>query len=165
MSFFPRLHSCSSVSSVVSGVHVTLVCPKCPVRYLNAVQFPDRIARCYTAAMGFGIISRFVKRERRAYPRQPVHFDVMYGRGEDLTLSTAVDLSEEGLSFLSSRTIPEGSRLRVRLMMELSNQEDCIEVESTVIRNEEKLTVVTFAGLTRSERQKILRYMSQPASV
>jgi hypothetical protein len=115
--------------------------------------------------MGFGIISRLIKRERRAYPRQPVHFDVMYGRGEDLTLSTAVDLSEEGLSFLSSRVIPEGSRLHVRLMMEPGDQEDCIEVESTVIRNEEKLTVVTFAGLTRGERQKILKYISQPAVV
>lgn len=115
--------------------------------------------------MGFGIISRLVKRERREYPRHPVHFDVMYGRGEDLTLSTAVDLSEGGLSFLSNRAIPEGSRLRVRLMMQLGNQEDCIEVESTVVRSAEKLTVVTFAGLTRSERQRILKYISQPAPV
>jgi PilZ domain len=115
--------------------------------------------------MGFGIISRLVKKERRSFPRFPVHFDVMYGRGEDFTLSTAVDLSEGGLSFLSSRIIPEGSRLRVRLMMQPGNQEDCIEVESTVIRNEEKLTVVNFAGLTRSERQKILKYLSQPVTV
>lgn len=115
--------------------------------------------------MDFGIISRFVKPERREYPRHAVHFDVMYGRGEDFTLSTAVDLSEGGLSFLSSRKMPEGSRLRVRLMMQPGDQQDCVEVESTVIRNEEKLTVVAFAGLSRSDRQKILNYLAQPAVV
>ena len=115
--------------------------------------------------MDFGIISRLVKPERREYPRHAVHFDVMYGRGEDFTLSTAVDLSEGGVSFLSSRKIPEGSRLRVRLMMHPGNQEDCIEVESTLVRNEEKLTVVAFVGLSRSDRQKIVNYIAQPAAV
>ncbi len=89
----------------------------------------------------------------------------MYGLGQDFKLSTAVDMSEEGLSFLSSTPIPEGTRLNMRLVMDREDQEDAVEVRAVVIRNENKRAAVIFEGLGRSERQRILGYLSQTALV
>jgi hypothetical protein len=94
-----------------------------------------------------------------------VHFDIMYAVGRDFKLSTAVDMSEEGLSFLSSTPIPEGTRLNMRLIMDREDQEDAVEVRAVVIRNENKRAAVAFEGLSRSERQRILGYLSQAALV
>ena len=84
-----------------------------------------------------GLLSRFAKRERREYPRYQARFDLMYGRGEELTLTTTVDISEGGLSFFSKSPIPEGTKLNVRLLTSPENQEEMIELRSKVIRNED----------------------------
>jgi hypothetical protein len=89
----------------------------------------------------------------------------MYGLGHEFKLSTAVDMSEEGLSFLSSTPIPEGTRLNMRLIMDREDQEDAVEVRAIVIRNENKRTAVAFESLSRSERQRILGYLSQTSLV
>ena len=106
-----------------------------------------------------GLLSLFGRRDRRVFPRRPVHFDVMYGQGEDLTLTTAVDMSEGGLSFLSKTPIPEGTELDMRLIISHENQEDTIEVKSKVVRNENKRTAVSFEDIKRSDLERIQDYI------
>jgi c-di-GMP-binding flagellar brake protein YcgR len=108
-----------------------------------------------------GFLSRFVKRDRREYRRLPARFDVMYGRGEELTLTTSVDISEGGLSFLSKSPIPEGTELDMRLMIAPDNQEDMIELKSKVVRNEGKRTAVAFEDVRRSDLQRLLDFMAR----
>ena len=108
-----------------------------------------------------GFLSRFVKRDRREYPRLPARFDVMYGRGEELTLTTCVDISQGGLSFLSKSPIPEGTELDMRLMIAPDNQEDMIELTSKVVRNEGKRTAVAFEDVRRSDLQRLLDFMAR----
>jgi len=107
-----------------------------------------------------GFLSRFAKRERREYPRRPARFDLMYGRGEQLTLTTGVDISEGGLSFLSKSPIPEGTKLDMRLLISPEDQEDIIELKSKVIRNEDRRTAVAFEDLRRSDLQRLQDFMS-----
>lgn len=108
-----------------------------------------------------GFLSRFVKRERREYPRHPARFDLMYGRGEELTLTTAVDISEGGLSFLSKSPIPEGTKLDMRLLFSPHDQEDMIELKSKVIRNDNKGTAVAFEDVRRSDQQRLQDFLAQ----
>src|SRR5436309_15426089 len=104
-----------------------------------------------------------MKRERRVYTRHEAHFDVMYGKGEELTLTTAVDISEGGLSFLSKSPIPEGTELDMRLIISAHDQEDTIELTSKVVRNENKRTAVAFEDVNRSDLQRIHEFLEQLA--
>lgn len=111
--------------------------------------------------MGLGLLSRFGRRERRAHPRQPVHFDIMYGQGDELTLTTAVDMSECGLSFISNAPIPVGTELDMRLLIRPENQEDTIRLKSRVIRSEQKRVGVVFENLKRADRERLHEYMER----
>jgi hypothetical protein len=115
--------------------------------------------------LNLGLLSRFSRRERRDCPRQPVHFDVMYGVGQDFKLSTAIDISEVGLSFLSRIEIPEGTRLNMRLFMDRGDQEDMVQVRAVVIRHDGESTAVVFENLSRADRQRILAHLNQTAPV
>jgi hypothetical protein len=89
----------------------------------------------------------------------------MYGVGQDFKLSTAIDISEVGLSFLSRIEIPEGTRLNMRLFMDRGDQEDMVQVRAVVIRHDGESTAVVFENLSRADRQRILAHLNQTAPV
>jgi c-di-GMP-binding flagellar brake protein YcgR len=105
--------------------------------------------------------SRLKSGPEREHPRQPVRFDVLYGHGDDLTLTTAVDMSESGLAFVSKTLIPEGTKLDMRLIMIPEKQDDSIDVKSKVVRNQEARTAVAFDDLKSAHKQRIHDYIVQ----
>lgn len=107
--------------------------------------------------------SRLKSGPAREHPRQPVRFDVLYGHGDELTLTTAVDMSESGLAFVSKAPIPEGTKLDMRLIMLPERQEDGIDLKSKVVRNQEARTAVVFDDLKTAHKQRIHDYIAQSA--
>ena len=94
--------------------------------------------------------------EKRAAPRFVANFDVLYGAGQELTLGTALEISELGIAFCSSKSYPLGSKLSVRCFLDESR---FMEAECVVTRVEDGKIAAEFRRLSRSDYNELLAFL------
>jgi hypothetical protein len=95
---------------------------------------------------------------RRAFPRWPMPYDLIYGKARERRSAEPLEISECGLSF---RTSPEpvlGSEIAVEFRF--GPHEEWIQVLGVVKYVEEKKVGIEFLNLRMADRLRIIDFMS-----
>jgi hypothetical protein len=94
---------------------------------------------------------------RRAFPRWPAQFEVCFGAGFEMTMASAIEIGEGGLSFHSENAIALESEINVEYRLEA---DDWVKVRAVVRHVKDGKIGVEFLNLRRDDRLKILDFIS-----
>ena len=105
---------------------------------------------------------KFFKDERRRTRRFKVNVDLTYGANDDdQTPTSALDLSEHGLSFRSQKTFQTGQVIKIRLPLP-DQPEKHLAFDAEIKRSEQAVIGVEFRNLTSEQRRDLARYFAEP---
>lgn len=94
-------------------------------------------------------------RERRAFPRWQTALPVLHGQGEEFEMGAAVDLSEDGLSFVGPCGYAPETVIHIHMQVG-PTPADWIRVRALVQRSDLTQTAVQFLDLSRADRLRLL---------
>jgi hypothetical protein len=99
---------------------------------------------------------------RRAFPRWPYPFDLLYGPARERRSADPMEIGEGGLSFYTSSVLPLGSEVNVEFR--LGPQEEWVLVRCRVCHSDGKKIGVEFLNLRMADRLRIVDFMSAQPS-
>ena len=101
-------------------------------------------------------------RERRAAPRWPVDFPVVYGAGEDTYHGRAADMSEGGLCFQGDDSYPAGTVIKLSLQVHtLEGREEPIDLQAKICHRRGQSIGAQFLNLTPEQHTAIMETLYQ----
>jgi hypothetical protein len=95
---------------------------------------------------------------RRAFPRWPLPFDLLYGKGTERRSSDPLEIGEGGLSFLTNSPLTMDSELHIEFR--LGPEQEWVHVKGIVRHVEGKKIGVEFLNLRMADRLRIVDFMS-----
>lgn len=95
---------------------------------------------------------------RRAFPRWPVPYDLIYGRVQERRSAEPLEIGEGGLSFRTSSEVKVGSEIYVEFRF--GPEEEWINVLCTVHYVEDKKVGVEFLNLRTADRLRIIDFIT-----
>lgn len=95
---------------------------------------------------------------RRAFPRWPLPFDLLYGQALERRSADPLEIGECGLSFLTSTPVPLGSEINIEFR--LGPEQEWVQVRCRVRHSDGKKVGVEFLNLRMADRLRIVDFMS-----
>jgi len=117
--------------------------------------------RIAAARLRYAEMFKFFKDERRHAKRFKVSVDLTYGsNADDQTMTTALDLSDTGVSFRSSKTFQTGQIIRVQLPLP-DDPGTHLALEAEIKHCEQSIIGVAFRNLSSEQRRTLHRYFAE----
>lgn len=101
----------------------------------------------------------FKREDLQARPPVPVEFDVIYGAADDLSVTTALELSEAAIAIRSTKSHPLGAEVELRCFFDRDDPNQWVVAAAKVVRSDPDQLVLEFKGLTRAERVRLERFL------
>ena len=95
---------------------------------------------------------------RRAFPRWPYPFDLLYGPAQERRSADPLEIGEGGLSFYTSSRLDLGSEVNVEFR--LGPEQEWVLVRCVVRHCDGKKIGVEFLNLRMADRLRIVDFMS-----
>lgn len=95
---------------------------------------------------------------RRAFPRWPVPYDLLYGRARERRSAEPLEVGEGGLSFRTSSEVTIGSEIAVEFRF--GPEQAWMHVQCIVRHVDEKKVGVEFLNLRMADRLRIVDFIS-----
>lgn len=95
---------------------------------------------------------------RRAFPRWPLPFDLLYGKTTDRRSVEPLEIGEGGLSFRTTSLVPLDTEIHIEFR--LGPHEEWVHVKGVVRHAEGKKVGVEFLNLRMADRLRIVDFMS-----
>jgi hypothetical protein len=95
---------------------------------------------------------------RRAFPRWPLPFDLLYGKGTERRSTNPVEIGEGGVSFKTNSEIPVDTEIHIEFR--LGPEQEWVHVKGIVRHVDNKLVGVEFLNLRMADRLRIVDFMS-----
>lgn len=101
--------------------------------------------------------------EKRRFYRHPLNFPIQFSEAESPSCSTAIDISEGGICFLSERAIAKGLPVKVKIPVgdQIFTIEGQVAYSTKVASSNRYRTGVAFAGSMDAFRAKLAEEMLQ----
>ena len=96
---------------------------------------------------------------RRAFPRWPLPFDLLYGKGTERRSVEPLEIGEGGLSFRTNSEVQLESEVHIEFR--LGPEQEWVHVKGIIRHVEEKKIGVEFLNLRMADRLRIVDFMSQ----
>ena len=98
---------------------------------------------------------------RRAFPRWPMPYDLLYGRARERRSAEPLEIGEGGLSFSTSSDLPLNTEINVEFRF--GPQQEWIHVRCVVRHVDNQKICVEFINLRLADRLRIVDFMSAKA--
>jgi hypothetical protein len=85
--------------------------------------------------------------------------NVIYGKGDDMTATTSVDISEYAISVFARKPFPVGSTIELHLAT--SQAEHWIQVKGTVTRAEAGVMALEFVNFPKKGLEELGNYLRE----
>ncbi len=95
---------------------------------------------------------------RRAFPRWPIPYDLLYGDGKERRSAEPLEVGEGGLSFHTSSEVVLGSEIAVEFR--LGPTLEWIHVKCIIRHVDKKKVGVEFLNLRMADRLRIVDFMA-----
>jgi len=131
-------------------------------KYMAGSQFAKARGYCIVTAME---MTNYAGRptephvmNRRAFPRWPVPYDLLYGKARERRSAEPLEIGEGGLSFRTSSEIAVGSEIAVEFRFGPENEWMHVKC---IVRHVDKNSVgVEFLNLRMADRLRIVDFVS-----
>lgn len=93
--------------------------------------------------------------DRRVTPRANAQFEVRYGKGEDVEVAQACDISATGIGLLGPKQYPVGAEIELRFRPPMSEKGDLIVMKAKVRHSTSNRMGLEFVNIPTSDHMRI----------
>jgi len=93
--------------------------------------------------------------DRRVTPRAQAQFEVRYGKGDDVEVAQACDISPTGIGLLGPKQYPVGAEIELRFRPPMSGKGDLITMKAKVRHSTGQRMGLEFVNVPTSDHLRI----------